>query len=377
MNPRESPASSSQAEPQTDDSVATQAQAWLEQAIPPGWKIETEKLQEASKKLGQADALLRISNGISEQAKFVVKIKKQFVSRDIATVLEQLKRVQAQIDNAAPMIIARYISESVQKSLRNLGVSYADATGNLQIIYPKTSTYIRDVGAKSDPWRGPGRPRNSLRGAPATRVLQSLIEVKPPFSIPHIIKLAKSSSGVTYRVIEYLESEKLLTLVQNTKGPKPKQEVESILWREIIERWSQDYEFQSSNDVQSFIEPRGMETLLKKLKSIGNNSYAITGSLSANIYSPYANPKLAMIYAKDVEDLAATLRITPVSTGANVLLAVTDHESIFENIKVRNGLTYVSTVQTAMDLLTSPGRGPSEGEELLNWMESNQNEWRR
>ncbi|HUW78522.1 MAG TPA: hypothetical protein VMV52_07220 [Candidatus Nanopelagicaceae bacterium] len=377
MNPQKGLAPSSQTEPQTDDSVATQAQAWLEQAIPPGWKIETEKLKETSRKLGQADALLRISNGISEQAKFVVEIKKQFVSRDIATVLEQLKAVQAQIDNAAPMIIARYISESVQRSLRNLGVSYADATGNLQIIYPKTSTYIRDVGAKSDPWRGPGRPRNSLRGAPASRVLQSLIEVRPPFSIPQIIKIAKSSSGVTYRVIEYLERENLLTLVQNTKGPKPKQEVKSVLWRETIERWSQDYEFQSSNDVQSFVEPRGMETLLKKLKSISSNSYAITGSLSANIYSPYANPKLAMIYAKDVKDLASTLQITPVSTGANVLLAATDHESIFEDTKAKNGLIYVSIVQTALDLLTSPGRGPSEGEELLNWMESHQDEWRR
>lgn len=368
---------SPQSKPHTDNSVATQARAWLEQAIPPGWKIEVERLQKTSKKLGPTDALLKISNGRSEQAKFVVEIKKHFVSRDIAIVLERLKVVQAQIDNAAPMIMARYISESTQKALKNLGISYADATGNLQIIYPKTSTYIRDVGAKSDPWRGPGRPRDSLRGAPAARVLASLIEVKPPFSIPQIIKLAKSSSGVTYRVIKYLQREGLLTLVQNTKRPKPTQEVESILWREIIERWSQDYEFQSSNDVQSFIEPRGMEALLKKLRSISSNSYAITGSLSANIYSPYANPKLAMIYAKDVEELAATLQITPVSTGANVLLAVTDHESIFENTKVRNGLTYVSTAQTALDLLTSPGRAPSEGEELLNWMESNQDEWRR
>jgi hypothetical protein len=365
------------AKPLTDDSVAAQARAWLEQVAPPEWKIEVEKLQKTSKQLGPANALLTISNGRSEQAKFIVEIKKHFVSRDIATVLERLKMVQAQIDNAEPMIMARYISESTQKALKNLGISYADATGNLQIIYPKTSTYIRDVGAKSDPWRGPGRPRNSLVGAPAARVLETLIEAKPPFSIPQIIKLAKSSSGVTYRVIEYLEGERLLTLVQNTKGPKLTREVESILWQEIIERWSQDYEFQTSNDVQSFIEPRGMESLLKKLRSMSSNSYAITGSLSANIYSPYANPKLAMIYTKDIEELAATLQITPVSTGANVLLAVTDRESIFENTKVRNGLTYVSTVQTALDLLTSPGRGPSEGEELLNWMESNQNEWRR
>jgi hypothetical protein len=371
------PAPGSRAEPQTDDSVANRAREWLEQTIPRGWQIEVEKLQNTSKKLGRADVLLRISNGVSEQAKFVVEIKKQFVSRDIATVLEQLTTVQAQIDNSEPMIMARYISDSTQKTLRNLGISYADATGNLQIIYPKTSTYIRDVGAKSDPWRGPGRPRNSLRGAPATRVLQTLIEVKPPFSIPQIIKLAKSSSGVTYRVIEYLEREKLLTLVQNTTGPKPKQEVGSVLWREIIERWSQDYEFQTSNDVQSFIEPRGMETLLRKLKSISSNSYAITGSLSANIYSPYANPKLAMIYAKDAEDLAAALQITPASTGANILIAGLNHDSIFENTKVKNGLTYVSIVQTSLDLLTSPGRGPSEGEELLNWMEANQNEWRR
>ena len=29
------------------------------------------------------------------------------------------------------------------------------------------------------------------------------------------------------------------------------------------------------------------------------------------------------------------------------------------------------------DLLTSPGRGPAEAEELINWMRANEEPWRR
>jgi transposase len=378
-------------EPKTEELVAVQAQNWIREALPTGWTLEMTQIQQVLKNLNQtqetiksinqtafrADALLKINDGPKNQAKFIVEIKRQLASRDITAIYKKLTAIQSLIENSVPMVMARHISESAQRELKILGISYADATGNLQINYPKTSTYIRDVGEKTDPWRGPGRPRNSLRGAPAARVLQSLIEARPPYSIPQIIKHSKSSSGVTYRVIEYLEREGLLELSQNSEISKPTKQVISCSWRRIINLWSSYYEFQSSNHVSSWIEPRGMESLLKKLKVDKKLSYAITGSLAANTYSPLANPKLAMLYSDNVELLAKKLNLTPVKSGANVLLASTKYDSIFENTKEIKGLRYVSIVQSALDLLTSPGRGPSEGEDLLEWMEDNQYEWRK
>ena len=41
------------------------------------------------------------------------------------------------------------------------------------------------------------------------------------------------------------------------------------------------------------------------------------------------------------------------------------------------GVWYAAPSQVAADLLTSPGRGPAEGEELIQWMQANEEAWRR
>jgi len=47
-----------------------------------------------------------------------------------------------------------------------------------------------------------------------------------------------------------------------------------------------------------------------------------------------------------------------------------------ERTAVRGGLRCAALSQVAADLLTSPGRGPSEAEALLEWMQANESEWR-
>jgi hypothetical protein len=49
----------------------------------------------------------------------------------------------------------------------------------------------------------------------------------------------------------------------------------------------------------------------------------------------------------------------------------------FERTWVDGSRTYAALSQVAADLLTSPGRGPSEGEALIEWMEENVDAWRR
>ena len=41
------------------------------------------------------------------------------------------------------------------------------------------------------------------------------------------------------------------------------------------------------------------------------------------------------------------------------------------------GIAIVAPAQAAVDLLTGPRRNPSEGEELISWMELNEPVWRR
>jgi hypothetical protein len=51
-----------------------------------------------------------------------------------------------------------------------------------------------------------------------------------------------------------------------------------------------------------------------------------------------------------------------------VILAEPFDPVVFERTWARNGLQYAAATQVAADLLTGPGRSPSEGEAVLAWL---------
>ena len=84
-----------------------------------------------------------------------------------------------------------------------------------------------------------------------------------------------------------------------------------------------------------------------------------------------------MLYVRDIAAAATLLELRPTTTGANVALASSDYDVVFERTQVVDGLRLAAVSQVAVDLLTGPGRNPSEAEALLDWMESNEPAWRR
>jgi len=229
---------------------------------------------------------------------------------------------------------------------------------------------LRDVGASRDPWRGPGRPRGTLRGPPAARVVRALVDFQPPISMLELIEFSKASTGVTYRVVEFLEQEDLVH--RSPRGP-----VTEVAWRKLLERWSRDYSFQGNNAVFKYLQPRGMASLLERLKGVSDTRYVVTGSLAAHQWAPYAPARLALLYVDNPKLLAGSADLRPVDTGANTLLATGDYDVVFERAKEFDGVTMAAPSQVAVDLLTSPGRGPAEAEALLDWMEHHEYQWRQ
>ncbi|WP_405429413.1 hypothetical protein [Micromonospora sp. NBC_00617] len=189
-------------------------------------------------------------------------------------------------------------------------------------------------------------------------------------SVPDLVRLSGASTGATYRVVEFLEREALVTRVRG--GP-----ITHVEWRRILERWSEDYGFQRSNSVSAYLSPRGLPALQEDLRGAHGLRYALTGSLAAHRLAPYAPAKLAMLYVDDAAQAAEKLKLRPVDTGANVLLAQGKYDAVFERLVQDEGLVYVAPSQAAVDLLTGPGRAPAEGQELLAWMEEHERAWRR
>ncbi|HCT80808.1 MAG TPA: hypothetical protein DGG94_13235 [Micromonosporaceae bacterium] len=353
--------------PEREVDIARLALAQITDRLPVGWSTGALNIAEVPDV--RADFVAQLTAPDGTKSLLIMEVKRHPDVRDLPRVMKQLRHFSAS-PHLIPILTGRYFTPSVRGWLEEHDLSYVDATGNLRITSGKPALFLRDRGADKDPWRGPGRPRGSLQDPIAARVVRALVDLPEPLSVPELVRRAGTSTGATYRVVEFLEREALLE--RQPRGP-----IINVKWRQIIERWSQDYGFQASNAVAGYLEPRGLQTLLDRLSGTSDLRYALTGSVAAHRFAPYAPARMAAIYVDDAQQAAAELDLRPVDSGANVLLAATEYHVVFERTTSADGLRLVAPAQAAVDLLTGPGRNPAEAQALLDWMEKNERSWRQ
>jgi len=375
-----------QARVEREVDILREATSLIESRLPSGWKTNLEEQLRLGGTLG--DGLIRIKAPDGSTGTLVVEAKRLIVTRDVPQILSQLERMTALVkdregDQAGPtrdrtrkgrseamvpLVVARYLSPSTREALERLGASYADMTGNIRVQLQEPALFIRDVGAQQDPWRGPGRPRGTLKGSPAARVVRALVDFAPPLTVPDLVVKSRASTGATYRVIEFLAEEGLLT--------RERSRIVEVDWPRLLERWSKDYGFTKSNLVRTYLSPRGLDAMADSLRKFQDLQYVLTGSLAAEQFARYAPARMAMIYVEDPLSLATAADLREVEGGANVLLATTKYDVVYERSREIEGLRMAAPSQVAVDLMTGPGRNPTEAEELIRWMISNEPNWR-
>jgi hypothetical protein len=343
----------------------------LKPLFPTDWRIEVTE-QPAQSGGRRPDAILRIASPDGNEAVILVEAKLGLEPRDVRYVLQQLETYRDDLTSPgerAPemLLVTKYISPRARELVETVGASYADATGNLRLRVDQPAVFIATQGASANPWREE-RATKTLRGRPAARIVRALCDFQGPLTALELSQRARTSIGSTYRMLDFLEREALIR--REGKGL-----VVQADWKGLIKRWTQDYGLQTRNVATAFIAPRGIEDALDRLRG-ASFTYAVTASLAAAAVAPVAEPRLAALFADEVDVAADELSLSPASVGANVLLVEPFDEVVYERKRTRNGITYCGLSQVAADLLTSPGRGPSEAEELLRWMELNEPEWR-
>lgn len=341
----------------------------IERRLPPEWSAAL-RVDVGLGGAHRADGLIELTAPGGPRAQLIVEVKNSLAARDLPRIEQQLAEYVHLVPGAAPLVVTRYLPPSARERLEARGISYADATGNLWLSVRRPALFLRDVGADHDPWRGPGRPLGTLKGPPAARVVRALIDYSAPATVPELVRRSGASTGATYRVVDFLQGEELVE--RESRGV-----VAAPDWRRLLERWSRDYGFQAGNHVTAFLQPRGEKALLERLRQVDSQRYAVTGSLAARNWAPFAPAKLAMIYVEEPHEVAAQLDLREVDAGANVLLASASASVVFDRTTTVGGVTYVAQSQAAVDLLTAPGRGPAEAQELLDWMEKHERDWRR
>jgi hypothetical protein len=294
-------------------------------------------------------------------ADLVVEVLGIVVPRDLPDLVAGVRQ-----DAPDVLIAAPYLSPRARELLTKLGVSYADTTGNLRIVANQPGLFIEAQGAPKDPWPSDQRLQ-SLRGRAAGRAVRAVVDYRPPYGVRDLAARAEVPLGSLARVLDLLDRDGLVT--KNTRGS-----VSDVDWAGVIRRWSRDYDFARSNLFSTYLDPRGLETLVTKLGD-ARWQHAATGAFAGQRFAPIAPARIAALFVEDVSRAAGRLKLQPADAGMNVLLVEPYDPVVFERTTVRGGLRVVALSQLAVDLLTGTGREPSEGEELLVWMGKHERAW--
>ncbi|HVT47234.1 MAG TPA: type IV toxin-antitoxin system AbiEi family antitoxin [Vicinamibacterales bacterium] len=335
-------------------SLVQSASRVLRERLPGGW---TQRIR-LEERAGRPDAILDVTGPDGTKARLLVETKAQLVPRAVADIKARLDASSS----TPALVVSAFLTPSTRERLRAANLNFLDLTGNVRLVLVRPGLYVETTGSDVDPSpkRQPGR---SLRGPKAARIVRTLCDFDPPLSISNVADSAKVDVSYASRLVEWLSQEALL-------NRKPRGAVESVDAPALIRRWAQDYAVLTVNDARSFLDPRGIENLVRGVsEGKVRGRYAITGSLAANRIAPIAPARLAMLYVDDVDRVASRLGLRPTEAGTNVMLLTPFDDVVFERTWIDKGLTLAAPSQVAADLLTSPGRAPSEAEAILERLE--------
>lgn len=265
------------------------------------------------------------------------------------------------------IVVADWLSPRTREILSEACLGYADTTGNLLVMVDEPGLSITAEGAARDP--APRRKATiNLRGPRAWALERTLAEVLPPYGLSELSDALGIDAGYVSRLLGGLADELLI-------DRQPRQPVESVDWEAMLRQITQAYSLLESNETTSWIAPAGPEQFLRDLESSKLRRWAVTGSFASSQLVSIAAPTVAVVYADDPERLADMVRLRPTRTGGNVVTALPYDQIVFERTWERDGLTFASLCQVAIDCLTGFGRMPQEGDALLTWMRQRAPEW--
>jgi len=346
--------------------LVRQTTTMVRDRLPSSWKTE-EILEPLSDRRHDGEIMIEAPGG--RTARLIIEAKQVIERRDVPRMSDQVRRMVTNPDDV-PVVSARYLSASVREALANNGLSYVDATGNMRIASDTLPLFISDRGADHDPWRK-GRPLGTLKGEPAARVARTLLDYQRSWRVRELIEASGASSGATYRVLDYLQREDLIV--------KNDDRYYVTDWERLLRAWSADAAYKDTTRVLACIEPRGLDAFLSRLSQKWAFPIAVTGSVAAKEWVTYAPAKAAFVYVSSIHEAVEQFRLRSNKAAPNVILLepATVGDVPFRNvIQSMAGYPIAAPSQVAADLLNGPGREPAEGEELIQWMKTDEEQWR-
>ena len=333
----------------SDNSLIASATRVVQDRLPPGWNVQ---------RVGESSRAPRLRFTSNEG---------RWGELPVSALSRPDPRTARQLPKERPVLVAAsYLSQSVRDVLEAEDASYVDQTGNVRLVLDEPGLFIVTTGAESNPW--PDERRFTLRGTKAGRVVCALARSTVPVGVRQLAAAARTDPGYVSRLLGMLDREAVID--RTSRG-----RVERADWRKLLLRWSEESPLESRSAASTWLAPRGLKSLWDGLRSI-DFAYVVTGSAAAARIAPVAPTRLASVYVEDAEGAAKVLGLRAADAGANVILLQPEDAAIFEDTDDLDGLRYATLPTVVADLLSGPGRSPSEAEALMDWMAAHEEVWR-
>ncbi len=279
--------------------------------------------------------------------------------------------VPAERDGLPVLYVADYLGPGIRQRLTENGVSFADGTGWVRISSTTAPILLTGEGADRSV-----RPRGSsavvrFNGPTTGKVLRALLTEPLPIGVRELAQVAGVSPGSVSKILATLGTEDLIARDDQRR-------VVEVRKRQVMYRWTSDYSFVDSNSEASFyLAARGTERALSDLSDLPNVS--VTGSVAARRLLPDGMTsvvplRLVAAYAAAPDQVARKLRLVETQPAtANVVIARPQDATIVDSTV--DGLRLAPTPLVVADLLTLPGRGEAEADQLMDVLARDDEAW--
>lgn len=293
-------------------------------------------------------------------------------SATLSTIMGRLRDLQT--GTRLPVLfVSDYIGPALRRALAEADLNYLDATGWVRISLAKPLVFISNQGAAKAPRRRASTATSRLDGLATSRIIRTLVDVDPPVGVRELASDAAVSPGTVSKLLSTLTAESIIERDDSGR-------VATINRPALLERWTQDYSFEGTNpSVTYFIAPRGLSRAVDALASCPDAT--LTGSLAArrllpDDVTPVVPLRLLALYSPDPASTGAALDLLPSDRAtANVIIArPQDPTIVAESTDERTRLAPLGLVLA--DLLTLPGRGSAEADQLMSARATSEPAWR-
>lgn len=336
----------------------------IQERLPSGWTADVEyepTTPFSTGRMWRPDAVIELRAPDGARGRLLVELKTRANPRDV----EQLARLVSD----PLLLVTSYLPARTRDFLAEQAVNYADATGNIRLVLDRPAVYLETRGAAADPWRTADQPLKSLRGAGAGSAVRALLDFRPPYGVRELAAKSGSSPASISRVADLLFKERLLERDQEGR-------ITDLDWEGVIRRWAEDYAFFRTNrSILRVLAPRGPLSIVDSIYA-SQDRYALSGAAAAGLIAPVPSESV-VLYVSDPAVVVTQMNLRLAEGSAwNVLIAAPYGSVVLRRVMVENGLNLATPPQIAVDLLSLPGRGSSEAEDVMSWMRRNEAVWR-